>query len=138
MASYNKFNQFVQDLCRKKHDFSSDTFKVVLTNVAPVASNKLLADVTQIAAGNGYTSGGNTTTITDSINAGVEKVVGTNVVFTASGGSMAQARYAVLYNATAVGGPLIAWWDYGAPFVLATAETLTIAFDGTNGIFQIS
>lgn len=138
MAAYNKFNVFVKDLIDKKHNFSSDTFKVALTNTPPTAANAVLADITQIAAGNGYVAGGTAMTISDSISGGVAKVTGANVVFTAAGGTIGPFRYAVLYNSTAVGGPLIAWFDYGSSVTLNNTETLTVSPDPTNGVFQIS
>ena len=139
MAVYNKFNQFTKDLIDGKHNFASNTFKVMLTNVAPLATNQIKADITEIAAGLGYTAGGNTTTITETTTSGVAKVVGSNVVFTATG-AMATFQYAVLYNDTTASPvkPLIAWWDYGTPISMVNTETLTVAFDATNGIFQVS
>jgi len=139
MAVYNKFNQFTKDLIDGKHNFASNVFKIMLTNVAPVVTNQIKADITEIAAGNGYTAGGTATTITESTSSGVAKVVGSNVVFTATG-TVATFQYAVLYNdtQTAPAKPLVAWWDYGSPITLVNTETLTIAFDATNGIFQVS
>jgi hypothetical protein len=139
MAVYNKFNQFTKDLIDGKHNFASNVFKVMLTNVAPVVTNQIKADITEIAAGLGYTAGGATTTITESTTSGVAKVVGSNVVFTATG-AMATFQYAVLYNDTTAAPvkPLIAWWDYGSPISMVNTETLTVAFDATNGIFQVS
>ena len=88
MASYQKFNQFVQDLANKKHDLSADSFKVMLVNTAPVATNSIKSDLTDIAAGNGYTAGGTASTITSSTQtSGTEKWILTDVVFTASGGA---------------------------------------------------
>lgn len=137
MAIYNKFNSFTNDVLDAKHNFSSNAFKVMLTNTAPVVTNSLKADLTEIGAGNGYTAGGTATTITKSTASGVSKVVGTNVVFTATG-AVGPFQYAVLYNDTTPNKPLIAWWDYNSPVTLANTETLTVAFDATNGIFQIS
>lgn len=143
MAVYNKFNQFTKDLIDGKHNFSSNSFKIMLTNIAPVATNQIKADITEIAAGNGYTAGGTATTITESTTSGVAKVVGSNVVFTAAAGPIPPTgtfQYAVLYNDTtsSPAKPLIAWWDYGTGITLANTETLTVAFDATNGIFQVS
>lgn len=140
MASYNKFNQFVEDIVRGKHNFASDTFKVMLTNSAPVATNSIKGDLTDISAGNGYTAGGTATTITESVSSGTEKVVGTDVTFTASGGSIGPFRYAVLYNdtQTSPAKPLVAWWDYGSAVTLSSGDTFTVDFDGTNGIFQLA
>jgi hypothetical protein len=140
MATYNKFNQFTKDIIDAKHNFGSNVFKVMLTNTAPTASNQVKADITEIAAGNGYTAGGTATTITESTSGGSAKVVGSNVVFTAAGGVIGPFRYAVLYNdtQTSPAKPLVAWWDYGSSISLNDTETLTVSFDATNGIFQIS
>jgi hypothetical protein len=137
MASFNKFNIFTYDALAKKHDFTADTFKVALSNSAPTASNAVLADITQISAGNGYTSGGTATSMSLSTSSGTAKATGTDVVFTASGGSIGPARYAVLYNDTATGDPLVGWWDYGSSITLAATETLTVDFDASNGILTI-
>jgi hypothetical protein len=140
MATFNKFNQFVKDLIDGKHNFSSHVFKIMLTNVAPTSANAIKADITEITAGNGYTAGGNTTTITATVASGVAKVVGTNVTFTAVTASMATARYAVMYNDTQTTPvkPLVGWWDYGSAITLAVGESLAVNFDGTNGIFQVT
>lgn len=140
MASYNKFNQFTKDLIDGVHDFDAHTFKVMLTNTAPVNTNTVKANLTEISAGNGYTAGGTATTISTSTSSGTAKVTGTDVVFTAAGGSIGPLRYAVLYNdsPTSPADPLIGWWDYASSITLADTETLTIDFDSTNGILQIA
>lgn len=139
MAVYNKFDQFVRDMVGGKHDFTADTFKVMLTNTAPAASNQIKSDLTEIAAGNGYSAGGTASTMTVSVAGGIAKVVGSNVVFTASGSGFGPFRYAVFYNdtQTAPAKPLIAWWDYGNEITMHTGETFTIAFDATNGIYTM-
>lgn len=136
MASYNKFLQFTKDLIDGVHDFDAHTFKVALTNTAPVNTNTVLANITQISNGNGYTTGGTATSISTSTSSGTAKVTGTDVVFTASGGSVGPFRYAVLYNdtPTSPADPLMAWWDYGSSVTLADTETFTVDFDATNGI----
>jgi hypothetical protein len=143
MASYNKFNQFVADICQKVHNLSTsaDSLKVALTNSAPVATNAVLSDITQISAGNGYSAGGTATTISSSAQtSGTFKMVCANVVFTASGGTIGALRYAVLYNSTPTSPnkPLIAWWDYGSSITLNDTETFTVSFDATNGVFTLS
>jgi hypothetical protein len=139
MATYQKFNQFTDDLCKAKHDWSSHTFKVMLTNVAPVATNQVKADITEISAGNGYTAGGTATTATLSNASGVEKVVAQNVVFTAAGGSIGPFRYAVVYNDTQASPvkPLVCFFDYWSSITLASGETFTWVPDATNGLMTI-
>lgn len=142
MAAYNKFNQFVEDLAKKVHNLGTagDSLKVMLTNTAPVATNAIKTDITDLTAGNGYTAGGTTSSITSSAQtSGTYKIVTADVVFTATG-SMGPFRYAVLYNdtPTSPAKPLIAWWDYGSAVTLASGETFTVDFDGTNGTFTIA
>ena len=134
MASYNKFNDFSEQLAKGAQNFGTDTYKVALSNTAPVATNTILSDITQISAGNGYTSGGSTTTITVSETTGTTTVSGTQVVFTASGGSIGPFRYVVLYNDTTTtpSKPLVAWWDYGSSITLADGETFTVKFSNTS------
>lgn len=139
MATYNKFNSFVEAIAEKVHNLGSDTLKVALTNTAPVATNTQLSNITQIANGNGYTTGGTATTISDSSQtSGTYKLTITDVVFTATGGTMATFRYVVLYNDTATNDELIAWWDYGTGVSLAVGETFTVDFDASNGVLQIT
>lgn len=139
MAAYNKFQQFVEDLVAGVHDFDAHTFKIMLTNTAPSATNTVKANLTEISAGNGYTAGGTATTMSVSEASGTAKVTGSDVVFTATG-PVGPFRYAVLYNdtPTSPADPLIAWWDYGSSISLANTETFTVDFDGTNGIFQLT
>ena len=135
MAAYNKFNDFSEQLANGAQNFASDTYKVALSNAAPVATNTALANITQISAGSGYTSGGTATTITLSETSGTTTVSGTQVVFTASGGSIGPFRYVVLYNdttTTPVNKPLVAWWDYGSSITLADGETFTVKFSNTT------
>jgi hypothetical protein len=140
MATYNKFNAFVENQLISNMDWNADTFKVMLTLTAPLSTNSVRADLTEIAAGNGYTTGGTATTISVTRSGGTAKVVGTDVVFTASGGTIGPFRYAVLYDdtPTSPADPLIAWWDYGSSVTLNNAETFTVDFDATNGIFQLT
>lgn len=142
MATFNKFDCFTIDTVNGKHNFggtSPHTFKVMLTNVAPDSTaNTVKANISEIVAGNGYTAGGTATTITTSSSSGVAKVVASNVVFTAVTAAMATFRYAVVYNATTTNNPLVCWFDYGSSITLNPTETLTVAFDATNGLLQIS
>lgn len=141
MATFNKFNSFVQALGTKVHNLGSDTLKAVLTNTAPVATNTVLANLTQIATGGGYTAGAGGGLALDSVTftntSGTSKLVIADEVFTASG-SVGPFRYVALYNDTATNDELIGWYDYGSSITLANGESFTIDFDGTNGVFTIA
>lgn len=138
MATFNKFNSFVEAVAEKVHNLGSDTLKVVLTNSAPSATNTVLANITQIANGNGYTTGGSTAAQSSSAqSSGTYKLVLDPVVFTATG-SMGPFRYAVLYNDTATNDELIGWHDYGSSVTLANAgETFTVDYDGSAGVLTL-
>lgn len=138
MASYNKFQPFVENLAEKVFNLGADTLKVALTNSAPSAADSQLSSITQISNGNGYTTGGTQATISSSAqSSGTYKLVLNDVVFTASG-SMGPFRYAVLYDDTATNDELIAWWDYGSSVTLASGDTFTVDFDGTSGVLTIA
>jgi hypothetical protein len=133
MATYNKFQDFSEQLVIGTHDFDTNVFKVYLSNTTPSASaDAVKADLPEIAAGNGYTAGGATTTITVAEVTGTTTVSGTQVVFTASGGAIAAFQYVVLYNDTAASKNLIAWWDYGSALTLNNGESFTVKFSNTT------
>jgi hypothetical protein len=137
-SSFNKFNNFVQNLGAKQFDFSADTFKVMLTNTAPVATNSAYSDISsnELANGNGYTTAGTAATITSWLNSsGTSKWILQPVTFTATG-SMGPFRYAVLYDSTT--GKLVGWWDYGSSITPVSGNTFTVQFDGTAGVLTVA
>lgn len=145
MAVFNKFNIFVQDLALAVHNFdvsTGHTLKVYLTNTAPSASDDALkADLAEIAPGDGYTSGGNTATISaSSQTAGIYKLTLGDPATWTSTGTIGPFRYAVLYNdsTTAKTDPLIGWWDYGSSISLANGESFAVDFDGTTGVLTLA
>lgn len=141
MATYNKFQDYVEQLSKAVHNWSSHTFKAVLTNSAPSASNTILSDITQISGTNGYTTGGQALdSVTLAETSGTAKVTIADEVFTASGGSMAAFRYPVIYNdtPTSPADPLVCYFDYGSSVTLADTETFTLDFDATNGLWQLA
>jgi hypothetical protein len=140
VATYNKFNAFVEALAEKVHNLGSDTLKVYLSNATPDAANDAVkADLAEISAGNGYTAGGNTATQTSSSQtAGVYKLVLADpATWTAAGGSIGPFRYAVLYNDTSASDNLIAWWDYGTSITLGAGDTFSVDFDPSTGVLTI-
>jgi hypothetical protein len=138
MATFNKFNQFVSDVAQKVHNLNSDALKIMLTDTAPAASNTVKSNIGEIAAGNGYTAGGGTAAfVSGNDTSGVYRLILSQVAWTASGGAIAQFRYAVLYNSSAASGNLIGWWDYGAEVNLTNGNTFTVALDQTNGVLTL-
>ena len=139
MANFNKFNAFVADVANKVHNLGADTLKVMLSNTAPTASNAIKTDITEISAGNGYSAGGTQATlVSSSQSGGTYKLILNNVTFTASGGSIATFRYAVLYNATPASGNLVGWWDYGTTLSITSGNSFQVQTDAVNGVLQLA
>lgn len=134
MASFNKFQDFVEQLAIGTHDFDTHSFKLALTNTLPTATQTALGQITQISGTNGYTTGGTTTTLSVSESNGTVTVNGTQVTFTASGGTMDTFQYYVLYNDTASSptDALVAWWDHGSTVSLANGESFTVKFNNAS------
>jgi hypothetical protein len=141
MATFNKFNQFVEDLAKKVHNLDADTLKVALTNSAPVATNAVFGDITEISGGNGYSAGGTQATFSSGTqSSGTYKLVLNDVTFTASGGSIGPFRYIVLYNATPVSPnkPLIGYYDYGTNLTITSGNSFLVDLDQTNGVLTLA
>lgn len=134
MSAYTKFNSFVEAMAEKAHNLQADVIKVALCNVAPVAGNAVLADLTQIAYTN--LSSRTITEVSSSQTGGTYTLVMSDLVLTSSGGPTGPFRYVAIYNDSATNKELIAFFDYGSAITLADGETLTLHF-GAN-LFSLS
>ena len=134
MAAYVKYEIFPENLVKVVYNFNNGghTFKVCLTNTAPnVATHAVRADITEISAGNGYTTGGNTTTMTVTNASGTVTVSNADpATWSAAGGNIGPFRYAVLYDdtPTSPADPLVAYWDYGVSVTLVPGDTFKVDF----------
>ena len=126
MATYNKFQAWAETMVEGAN-LGSDQFVIALTNTAPVATNSVLADITQISYTN--LSSRNVTTTSASQTSGTFTLVLADLVMTASG-SVGPFRYVVLFDDTVAGDPLVGWWDYGSSITMANGETFTVDFTG--------
>jgi hypothetical protein len=141
VAAFQKFNQFAEDLAKGVHNLNTGTLKIMLSDAAPVATNTVKANITEISAGNGYTAGGAAAAfVSGAQTSGTYKLILSPVVFTAAGGSIAQFRYAVLYNdtPTSPADPLIGWYDYGAEINITNGNSFTVALDPSAGVFTLA
>lgn len=154
MPTLQKIPDFAEQVLRGVHNFGLHVFKAVLTNTAPAAANTVLANITQVAATGGYVAGGyalDSITVTramedvkivvndavQTVNVSVARVKIADEVITATGGAIGPFRYAVVYNDTATGKPLIGYVDYGSSLTLADGEALTLDFDPTAGVLTL-
>ncbi len=128
MATYNKFNSFVEALAEGKHNLSTDTLKVALSNAsnAPSASaDAVLADITTVSVAN---LDNVTLSVTSSSQtSGTYKLVVDDKTMTASG-AVGPFQYVILYNDTAANDPLICFFDYGSEVTLAKDDTFKLDF----------
>lgn len=134
MATYNKFQSWVE-VMQESANVGTDQFVIALTNSAPVATNTVLTDITQITYTNCSTR--NLTTASSSQTTGTFKLDFNDITLTASGGSVGPFRYVVIYDdtPTSPADPLVAWFDYGSSITLADTETLAITFNASNGLY---
>ena len=133
MATYNKIQQFVEDLGKGVHQLhaAGHTLKVYASNATPSASaDAVKADLAEITPANGYPSGGSDIENDYTETGGTGTLTGVDKVWTASGGSFGPLQYVPLYNDTPTdpADPLIAWWDYGSAVTVLTGETFTVDF----------
>jgi hypothetical protein len=135
MASFNKFNSFVEAVAEGTHNLGSNQLTIALTNTAPVAGNSVLANITEITYTNLSTR--NLTTTSSSQTGGLYRLIVADTTLTSTGGSTGPFRYVVVYNSTAAGGPLIGWFDYGSSITLLSGESLTVDFDQVNGLLTL-
>lgn len=137
MATFNKVNQFAEDVYEKVHNLGSDQLKVALTNTAPVATNSVYTDLTSPLATTNLSGATpfNVTTSSSAQTSGTYKLVCADLVLTATG-AVGPFRYIVLYNdtPTSPADPIVGYYDYGSSISLANGETFTVDFDGTNGV----
>lgn len=136
MATFTKFQSFVEAIAEKVHNLQSDTLMVALCNSAPLNTNSQLSNLTEIAYTNLSTRA--LTVSTSAQTSGTYKLVIADLTLTSTGGTTGPFRYVVVYNNTATNKELIAFFDYGSSITLADGETLLLDFDGTNGLLQIA
>lgn len=135
MATFVKFEPFVENLAEKVFNLGSDTLTVALTNSAPVATYATLSQITEISYANCSTRA--ITTSTSSQTSGTYKLVLTDLVLTATG-TVGPFRYVVIYSDTAASDQLICYFDYGAAVTLNSGDTFTLDFSAANGLLQIA
>lgn len=144
MATFTFFDEFKNRLGDGTIDLDGHTFKAMLTNTAPSAgSNAIKSDITEIAAGNGYTAGGVTlTSVTwaeTGAGTGIWQFSCADMSWTAAGGDIATHRYLVVYDDTPTlpADPLVGYVDRGSSAVISNGNTRTWDV-GANGLFRLS
>jgi len=142
-ASFNRFQAWSENLAEVANP-ATDTFRIALCAAAnaPVATNSVLANLTEINYTNLITSGAGSRALTLASSAqsgGTYTLDFNDITLTASGGAVATFRYVVIYDdtPTSPADPLVCWFDYGSDVTLASGETLTITFNA-SGLFTLA
>lgn len=139
MASYTKFDAFIEALAEKKHNLGSDVLEIALSNAANPPSTSLdavLADITTVSTANITDK---TLNVTDSSQTGgTYKLIADDQILLSGGGSTGPFRYVILFNQTASNDELIGWYDYGSEITLNVGEQITLDFSPTNGVLQLA
>lgn len=128
MATYNKFQDFVEALGLGEHNLNTNTLKAYLSNAAPSASADAdKADLAEITNENGYTA---PVDIQNgwSESAGIATLTAVDVVITASGGTVGPFQYVPIYNDDHIADGLMCWYDYGSAITLQDGESFTVDF----------
>jgi galactitol-specific phosphotransferase system IIC component len=130
MATYNKFTPAIENLF-EGINAGSDSWVIKLAT----AVNQAAGTITEVANGNGYTTGGNAAATTSSSQTGgtFKLVLASPTAWTATGAGFT-FQYAVLVDSTT--STNVAYWDYGSSQAVAAGETVTVTLDATNGVFQ--
>ena len=142
MATPNKFQDYVEQVNKGVHNWSTAAFKAALGNTTPTATMVQLSEITQLSTAGGYTGGAggglalDTVTLTET--SGTAKVTIADEVFTATG-AVGPFQYVTYYNdtATSPADALILWYNHGSAVTLANTETFTLDHDATNGLWQM-
>lgn len=128
MTTFVMFHEAMFNIGNGAIDLDSHTFKAVLSNTAPVqGTDDELADITQIAGTNGYTTGGVTLTsvtwLESGAGTGIWVFTCADFSWTASGGSIPTFQYVVIYDDTSTGDKLVGYLDYGAAVNITNGNT---------------
>ena len=129
---FNKYQQFVEDLGKGVHNFTStgtSAVTIALSNTAgdAGATKATLSEITQVSYTNLSTRV--VAGITWEHTTGTAHMTATDHVLTATG-DVAAFQYVILYNDTpsSPADPLIGWYDYGSAVTLHNGETFTVDF----------
>jgi len=128
-----KFQDFIEQLGLGVHNLNTNTINLMLSNVAPVNTNTIKANITEIATGGGY-AGPIDTQNTWAESSGTGTLSGTKITVTATAGGIATFRYVVLYNDTAASpaDALVIAWDLGVAVTLAEGEFVEFKFNNSD------
>ena len=126
MSAFFTFYHFMEALMKGEHDLDGDAISVYLSNTAPdVETDEVKADLAEITNQYGYSP----VSIQSEVTAPYYyqyRLVGTDLIITASGGPVGPFRYVVLFNNSHASDALIGYWDRGYSITLQDGEHLCV------------
>lgn len=132
-VAYFKFLPAIESLAEDAN-LGSDSWAIKLATAVDTTAGT----ITEVANGNGYTTGGTSvgTNSTGTHSSGTYKVTLSDPSVWTSSASGFSFRYAVLVNTTRS----VNWggWDYGSLQTVAPGETVTVDLDGAAGVFTVA
>jgi hypothetical protein len=135
-TAFNKFHSFVEALAEKTHNLGSDTLTLFLTDTAPVATNTVLANITQISYTN--LSPRVVSVATSAQTNGTYQLRVSPLTLTATGGAVQPFRYVGLYNDTATNDELIGWYDHGELVSMVDGDVFLVDFSESVSLLEIT
>lgn len=143
MATFQIFHEFKKFLGDGTIDLDTHTFKAVLSNTdLDVAVADTYSDVTEIANGNGYTTGGITLTSVSwaetGAGTGIWRWGFADFTWTASGGSIGPFQYVYFYDdtPTSPADPLVGKLDRGSAVTIAAGDSFLVDV-GSDLVFDL-
>ena len=140
---YNSFKEFMGD---GTVDLDTDTFRITLHTSASNAATATLTAYSEltneVTEANGYSSSGqNLASVTWAAGASASEMRwdAADVVWSASGGTVPNVRYAVISDVSGgAAGKVVAYSALStAQFTVGDGDTLTVSFSA-NGIFELN
>ncbi|NOQ30261.1 MAG: hypothetical protein GQ570_03965 [Helicobacteraceae bacterium] len=132
------YNQFYERMGDGTFDFDNHTFKAMLLTDAhtPTAADAIYTNVNteEVAAGNGYTSGGKALTgVTWATSGAIATFDCADIIWT---GATITARYCIIYDDTAASKNLLLLLDFGQNTTSSLSD-FTISIDAL-GLFRVA
>lgn len=140
MATFTKYNTFIENLCNKLIDAfgATDTWRAIIHTDAPTTTtDNVVGDLTQIGSSNGY-PGTNDISYNSTRSGGTVTATATDVVWTAAGGNLGASttgRYFTIYDDTSALDNVFCSYDYASTFTVADTETMTLDFGASLATF---
>lgn len=141
MATYVKFNQYVEDLNHGVHDFSNAALVLYFCNASnpPDVTNTVVGDLTTVSKSNLVAGSDELVINSEGQVGGLYSVDVEDKTLEADGGDFGPFRYVVMANdAAGSDAPLICHWDLGTNVTVLDGQQLILNMDNVNGVFRLS